>query len=225
MSYAVELKAVTKTYRTPAGDVPVLNGVDATVPNQAFCAITGPSGSGKTTLLNLITLLDTPTSGEVILNGQPLRHLPEATRVHLRKTSIGMIFQKPCLLPHRSALDNVIFRARYLGGHPGAWRERAEQIMDRLDLSSIAQRKARLLSGGEMQRVAIARALLVPPALIAADEPTGNLDRTAADAVMNALEAARREGIAVILVTHNHGLLHHATIHYECREGRLWRVS
>lgn len=225
MSPVIEVRDLHKTYTTPGGPVPVLRGVNWQLGAGDFCAITGPSGSGKTTLLNLISLLDQPTRGEIFIESVEVRHAEPSARIEARKKKIGMIFQKFCLLPDRTAFENVLFRARYVENPGREFHERAAQIMAQLGLSGIADRPARLLSGGEMQRVAIARALLVPPALLVADEPTGNLDRASAIAVMNALAAINAQGIAVLLVTHNTSLLDFAKTHYECRDGNLWRVS
>ncbi len=225
MTPVIEVRDLHKTYLTPGGPVPVLRGVNWQLRAGEFCAITGPSGSGKTTLLNLISLLDQPTRGEIYVEGREVQHADEQARIEVRKHKIGMIFQKFCLLPHRTAWENVLFRARYIEQPDETLADRARSIMDQLGLSGIADRAVRLLSGGEMQRVAIARALLIPPALLVADEPTGNLDRAAASAVMNALAGIHAQGIAVLLVTHNPSLLAYAGTHYECREGALWPVA
>jgi len=219
----IETFGAGKTYHTPAGPIPVLHDVDWVLPGGDFCAITGPSGSGKTTWLNLISFLDAPSTGEIRYNGSCVIPAGASGQIEIRKHRIGMIFQKFCLLPHRTALENVIFRARYCGLDLGECVARARTLLDQFGLAHLADREARLLSGGEMQRVAIARALLVQPELLVADEPTGNLDRESAETVMRALSAIHESGIAVLLVTHNHALLPFARSHYECREGRLWR--
>ncbi|MGA1192801.1 MAG: ABC transporter ATP-binding protein [Kiritimatiellia bacterium] len=225
MSPVVEVRNLEKVYETPGGAVRVLDSINWQLETGGFCAITGPSGCGKTTLLNLVSLLDIPTSGEILMEGESVANHAESMRIDLRKSKIGMIFQKFNLLPQRSALENVLFRARYLGAKKisGELRERAHVIMEQLGLTALRDRPARLLSGGEMQRVAIARALLVPPVLLVADEPTGNLDQAAASQVMEALAEVNRRGIAVLLVTHNHALLRYASSHYAFREGRLCR--
>jgi putative ABC transport system ATP-binding protein len=225
MKAVAEVRDLHKTYVTPAGPVPVLHGVNWSVTGGDFCAITGPSGSGKTTLLNILTLLDTPSRGEVLIDGEPVGYGDEAARINVRKNKVGMIFQKFCLLPHRTALENVLFRARYLDAPRDSLIERALHLMEQLGLAALRDREARLLSGGEMQRVAIARALLVPPALLVADEPTGNLDHAAATTVMDALAGIHHRGTPVVLVTHNRAWLPYATSHYACREGRLWREA
>lgn len=225
MSAVVEVRHLEKVYATPAGAFRVLSDVNWQLEHGEFSAITGPSGCGKTTLLNLISLLDTPSRGDILIEGETVAPDAESTRIAFRKQKFGMIFQKFHLLPRRSALENVLFRARYLGATKisAELRERANAVMDQLGLGALKDRPARLLSGGEMQRVAIARALLVPPSLLVADEPTGNLDPASAGHVMEALAEVNRRGIAVLLVTHNHALLRHATSHYVFREGRLCR--
>jgi len=205
------------------GRRPVLHDINLRVQAGEIVILTGPSGSGKTTWLNLISFLDTPSAGTIHFNGDRVQHDRGTGQIEIRKHRIGMIFQKFCLLPHRTALENVVFRARYCGLDFAECLGRARELLDQFGLSRLADREARLLSGGEMQRVAIARALLVKPELLVADEPTGNLDRDAADTVMRALSAIHESGIAVLLVTHNRALLPFVRSHYECREGRLWR--
>jgi ABC-type lipoprotein export system ATPase subunit len=221
MNRLLELRGITKDYVTPAGLVRVLRGADLDLGAGELVALTGPSGSGKTTLLNIATLLDAPTSGEVCMGGHVVRTADRELARELRKRSVGIIFQKFCLLPHRSALENVVFRCRYLDPDPRPLYRRAEQLLEELGLASVAQQPARLLSGGEMQRVSIARALMSEPSWIAADEPTGNLDREAAKVVMDHLRALTRRGLAVLLVTHNLGLLSYADRHLVCEGGAV----
>lgn len=225
MSAVVEVRHLDKIYETPAGPVRVLHDINWQLERGEFCAVTGPSGCGKTTLLNMISLLDTPTRGDIIIEGEAVGPGAGSAPIALRKRKFGMIFQKFHLLPRRTALENVLFRARYLGAGKISAEliDQAVRVMDQLGLGSLRDRPARLLSGGEMQRVAIARALLIPPSLMVADEPTGNLDPASAEHVMDALAEAQRRGVAVLLVTHNHGLLRFASSHYAFREGRLCR--
>lgn len=166
-------------------------------------AIAGPSGAGKTTLLHLAALLDTPDCGQIAIEGRATHSLSEHERARLRATRIGMIFQRFHLLPNRTALDNVVFRFRYAPVPTAEARRCATAMLERVGLIHVAQTPARLLSGGEMQRVAIARALVLPPMLVLADEPTGNLDPDAAEQVIWLLKGARQEGAAVLLATHN----------------------
>jgi ABC-type lipoprotein export system ATPase subunit len=224
MSELVTLDTVNKTYATPAGPVVVLRGVDFTLKSGDFAAMTGPSGSGKTTLLNIVALLDTPTSGCVVFCGQNLSSAGASRIRKIRKERIAMIFQNFCLLPHRSAIDNVVFRCRYLSASPAPLYERAAALLDELGLAHVANQPARLLSGGEMQRVAVARAMMHQPDLICADEPTGNLDVDSAKIVMDHLQALSQNGVSILLATHNPSLLDYASVHYRCNNGTVERM-
>lgn len=217
----LELRDVSKTYAAAAGSVPVLRHVSLAVEPGEFVVVTGPSGSGKTTLLNLAGLLDEPTGGEVWFEGRAAGRLPESERAALRGAKIGMIFQKFCLLPHRTALENVLFRFRYMGAGVQNMRGRAEAALERVGLAAVRDRAARLLSQGEMQRVAIARAMVEPPALLLADEPTGNLDADSSQKVMATIAELNRGGLAVLMVTHNPSLLAFATRRVVCAGGML----
>lgn len=215
------LRNVRKRFATPGGFVEVLRGVDAAIEPGSFTAITGPSGSGKSTLLNLCALLDVPSSGELFLDGHDVARLPDAELCAVRKAKVGMVFQKFCLLPHRSAIDNVLFRFRYLPTPRDEARQRAEAALDAVGLLGKAEQPVRLMSGGEMQRVAVARAIALRPLLLVADEPTGNLDHAAAEGVMACFSQLHAEGMTVLLVTHNLELLKYAQRHLVCRDGRL----
>lgn len=221
MNPVLELRGVGKTYfpshRKP---VRVLGSVSLKVHAGEFFAVTGPSGSGKTTLLNLMGLLDLPTCGEVLVNGSPVHHASRRARARLRGKTVGMVFQSISLLPRRTVLENILFGGRYTGRSRNDLLPRAKELAETFGLSELTDRPARLLSGGEAQRVAIARALLPGPSLLLADEPTGNLDAEAARRVMDALALAATSGVAVVLVTHNHDLLHHAHTHAECTGNR-----
>jgi len=194
---------VGKSFETAGRRVVVLRNVSFEAGRGELIGIAGPSGAGKTTLLHLAALLDWPDHGRIEIEGQPADQLPERERARLRAERIGMIFQRFHLLPNRTALENVAFRFRYAPVPPAEARRRAADMLDRVGLARAAHTPARLLSGGEMQRVAIARALVRPPALLLADEPTGNLDPDAAAQVMALLEHACREGVTVVLATHN----------------------
>lgn len=216
----LHLSGVEKSFPAAGGAVRVLRGVDLEVRAGDFAVLTGPSGSGKSTLLHLCALLDRPTAGALHLDGLPAHALSDDRLAALRRDRVGMIFQRFHLLPHRTALDNVMFRFRYAAPPPDA-AARARAALEEVGLGPLAGRRARLLSGGEMQRVAIARALALRPALLVADEPTGNLDRAAAEAVMACLAREHAAGLTVLLVTHNEQLLRYATRHFICRDGRV----
>ena len=215
------MAGVAKSFETPGGRVEVLRSVDVAVRQGEFVAVTGPSGSGKSTFLNLAALLDGPTLGRISFEGRDVSTLDEAGLCNIRKRKIGMVFQNFHLLPHRSALENVAFRFRYLAVENREAQALSEKALSSLGLMYLAGRAVRLLSGGEMQRVAIARAVALRPALLLADEPTGNLDRSSAERVMEAFMALNAEGISIVLATHNRGLLQYCSRHLVCRDGSI----
>ena len=221
----LEMRGVGKSFRVPVGEREVLRDVNFSLDAGDFAVITGPSGSGKSTLLNLAALLDTPSCGWLCFEGETIEPSCRRRARAIRKRKVGMIFQHFHLLPHRSVLENVAFRYRYLGPPGADVRRRAAEVIGELGLDAVGHQPARLLSGGEMQRVAIARALVYPPRLVVADEPTGNLDRETAATVMEALQALHRKGIAVALVTHNLALLEYGTRHLVCDNGTLREVG
>ena len=220
----LRLEDVRKTFRARAGAVEVLRGVSLALGAGEFGVITGPSGSGKTTLLMVAGLLQPADAGQVWFDGRDVSGLDERERADVRKRGVGMVFQKFCLLPHRSALDNVEFRFRYLERDARAARESSAAALERVGLAHKARQAARLLSAGEMQRVAIARALALPPQLLLADEPTGNLDPAAATRVMDLFRELNRAGTSILLVTHNPEWVAPGTIHWTMHDGRLARA-
>ena len=220
----LRLADVRKTFRAPAGAVEVLRGVSLVLGAGEVGVITGPSGSGKTTLLMVAGLLQPADAGQVWFDGRDVSGLDERERADVRKRGVGMVFQKFCLLPHRSALDNVEFRFRYLERDARAARELSAAALERVGLAHKARQAARLLSAGEMQRVAIARALALPPQLLLADEPTGNLDPAAATRVMDLFRELNRAGTSILLVTHNPEWVAPGTIHWTMHDGRLARA-
>jgi len=215
----LQMTGVSKRFPAPHGFAQILHRVDFTARAGEFLMISGPSGSGKSTLLNLAALLDRPTSGRIAFERREISGLNEDALSALRATRIGMVFQRFCLLPHRSALDNVLFRFRYTTIAHGEARSLAEQALAQVGLSTLCDRTARLLSAGEMQRVAVARAVALPPALLLADEPTGNLDRAATETVLSCFRGLNAAGLTIIMVTHNEGLLGSASRHLVCRDG------
>lgn len=222
MNAVVEFRDVSKAYGGPRGDQPVLDSVDVNIHTGQLTAITGPSGAGKSTFLNLCALLDVPTAGEIRFDGQTTSQLPESILCDLRKHAVGMIFQQYCLLPKRSVLENVMFRYRYLNIPRQQVYQRALAALKSLGIAHLAEDPVSHLSGGEMQRVGIARAIALKPRLLAADEPTGNLDSESAALVMECLrELARAENIAVLLVTHNTALIRPGDRHLVCHSGQL----
>lgn len=215
----LQMENVKKSFPTPYGSVEVLHQVNFSILQGEFVAITGPSGSGKSTCLHLAALLDYPSSGRVIFDGEDVSRLNESEMCNIRKRKVGMVFQKYCLLPHRSVFENVLFRFRYLDYDRADAERQTVQALENVGLIGIANRAARLLSGGEMQRTAIARAIALEPRLLVADEPTGNLDRASAISVMECFQRLNQNGITVLLVTHNEALLGFCSRHLLCRDG------
>lgn len=216
MSAVLRLEAVDKSYPTPSGQVDVLRRVNLQLEEGEFAVVTGPSGSGKTTLLSIAGLLDGPTSGSVWFDGHGVPPNDEPVLRRLRRESIGMVFQRFHLFERRSVLDNVLFRYRYLRHDPRTAREQAERALEQLGLSELRDRPARVLSAGERQRVAIARAVTLPPRLLLADEPTGNLDPESTARVMGCFRSLHARGMTVLLVTHHEALRAGSDRHLRC---------
>ncbi|MBU8546427.1 ABC transporter ATP-binding protein [Roseomonas sp. ROY-5-3] len=210
MTPLLEVRNVTR--RLPEGAV-LVRDVSLALRAGEFMAVTGPSGSGKSSLLYLLGLLDRPSSGEVLLEGQDTARLPASDLAALRLAKLGFVFQFHFLLPEFTALDNVLIPIRRLGRlHGGAARDRAMGLLEAFGLADAHQKLPEQLSGGMRQRCAIARALANDPALILADEPTGNLDSANAAAVFDIFERlVREEGRAVVVVTHDPVLAQRAT--------------
>lgn len=202
----LRLQGLRKSYNVgKPTEVEVLHGLDLTLQRRDFAALVGASGSGKSTLLNVIGLLDRPTAGEMFLLGEPTRAMDDARRTALRGSAIGFVFQFHHLIPAFSALENVLLPLMIAGGKPTrAQLERARELLVNVGLDGFEQRKPDQLSGGQQQRVAVARALITQPALLLADEPTGNLDSKSAGGVFELFRRFNREyGCAVLLVTHD----------------------
>ena len=213
---------LTKTYRVGEIEVHALRGVDLKIEGGEFVAIVGPSGSGKSTLFNILGGLTPPTSGTVLIGGRDLIQMSEADRTLLRKTTVGFVFQKYNLLPTLTGGDNIEI-ARHIAGKKEG--ERDPQFEETLTLLGIATRlnhKPRALSGGEQQRIAIARALVNHPALLLADEPTGNLDTENSTAVLSILQGLnKRLGQTILMITHNPEAAAYADRIVTMRDGRI----
>lgn len=197
----LELRDIRKTYPSDNGPLRVLDGVSVTLNKQETLALTGESGSGKSTLLHLSGGLDQPDSGEVVLDGQDIGQLDDAARAHVRRMRIGLIFQQFNLVPSLTVGANIALQARLAGRHDNDF---AAELAERLGLSALLSRYPEQLSGGQQQRVAIARALAPRPALLLADEPTGNLDEETGDSVLTLLlELVAETGAGLLMVTHS----------------------
>ena len=206
----IEIHDIVKNYQIGTIIVRALRSVTINIEKNEYVAIMGPSGSGKSTLLNLLGCLDTPTSGSYILNGTDVSKMEDDHLAEIRNKEIGFVFQTFNLLPRYTALENVTLPLIY-AGIPKAERERlAIETLDHVGLADRMEHKPNELSGGQRQRVAIARALVNNPAIILADEPTGNLDSKTAIDIMGLLDDIHREGNTVIVVTHEEDIAKHA---------------
>jgi putative ABC transport system ATP-binding protein len=200
----IRLRGLVKTYGEGAARVDALKGIDLTIAAGEFVSIMGPSGSGKSTLLNLVSALDTPSAGEISIDGQEIGNLSDDELTLFRRRKIGLIFQFFNLLPTLTALDNVLLPLMLEGKINEKDREHAREILSEVGLSQRASHRLHQLSGGEMQRVAIARALILDPRLLLADEPTGNLDSATGQTVLKLLrELCERHKTTVVMVTHD----------------------
>ena len=199
----IQIRGLRKIYRVGKVDVEALRGVDLDVAPGEFLSIVGPSGSGKSTLFHIVGALTAPTSGSVRVDGRDLAALSDAERTKLRKSTVSFVFQKFNLLPNLTARDNIAL-AQHLAGNNHGYPEGFQQVLDLLGISQRLNHKPAALSGGEQQRVAIARAIVNHPAILLADEPTGNLDSENSRAVLSILrDLNERLGQTILMITHN----------------------
>ncbi len=218
----LEARDVTKTYRVGSETVYALRDVNFAGPQGDFVVINGPSGSGKTTFLNLISVIDRPTSGEVLLEGRPTSTQSEGQLATLRKTKIGLVFQSFNLIPVLSAAENVEYPLLLQKRPRTERRTRVLGMLAEVGLSDLARRRPNELSGGQRQRVAIARALVSGPMLVLADEPTANLDSKSGEAVMDLMRRLNEEHcVTFIVVTHDPAVSRYAGRRVRIRDGRL----
>ncbi len=217
----IDLKRIFKAYRMGTRDLPVLHDVNLQIEAAEYIAIMGPSGSGKSTLMNIIGCLDTPTTGEYFLDGESVADLDDDRLAETRNLKIGFVFQTFNLLPRATALENVALPLIYCATSPGVRKKRAIEELERVGLEDRMYHRPIELSGGERQRVAIARALVNNPAIILADEPTGNLDSKTGTEIMDIFDGLHVRGGTIILVTHEAQVARKAGRIVNVLDGRL----
>ncbi len=219
MSKIVELQNVCKSYQLGKIRIDVLKNVSLEIKQKDFAIILGPSGSGKSTLLNMVSCLDTPTSGKIFLDNKDISHFSEDELALVRGKKIGFVFQQFNLLTHLSALENVILPTVFQGTPFEVREKRARELLEAVGLKERVKHKPMELSGGERQRVAIARSLVNKPEIIVADEPTGNVDSKTGEMIMKILQDLNKEGKTIIVVTHDTDLCDFANRIIKIRDG------
>jgi putative ABC transport system ATP-binding protein len=220
-SHLIVAEDLWRTYEMGAEQIHALRGVSFTIELGEYLAVMGPSGSGKSTLMNLIGCLDTPTRGTYILRGKLVSQMNDDELAAIRNREIGFVFQTFNLLPRATALHNVELPLVYAGIPKEERLERARHALDMVDLGDRVTHKPNELSGGQRQRVAIARALVMGPAILLADEPTGNLDTQTGEDIMQLFERLHESGNTIILVTHERDIADHAHRTIHIRDGRI----
>lgn len=223
MSEIIRTVGLTKHYVLGAETVKACRGVDLLIEPGEFVAIMGPSGSGKSTFMNMIGCLDTPTAGDYWLNGQKVSDLSEDELARVRNREIGFVFQTFNLLPRATALHNVELPLIYAGVSAKERRRRAAEKLEMVGLGDRMDHKPPEMSGGQRQRVAVARALVNEPALLLADEPTGNLDSVTSEDIMAQFGALNEAGQTIVLVTHEHDIAEHAKRQVHLKDGLIER--
>ena len=217
----IRIEGLHKSYETSAGLFPALKDVSLGIAAGEFVAIMGPSGSGKSTFMNLLGCLDKPSAGRYVLDGRDVAELGKDELALLRNRTIGFVFQGFNLLPRMSLLENVALPLIYCGVEREERQRRAHEVLGKVGLEDKANSMPNKISGGQQQRVAIARALINRPRLILADEPTGNLDSQTSEEIMALFEELNREGITIVLVTHEADIARHAKRQVRFFDGRI----
>ena len=217
----IEIQGLYKDYDTPAGVFPVLKDVNLIIDEGDYVAIMGPSGSGKSTFMNILGCLDRPTKGEYKLDNQSVKSLNGNELAKLRNKTIGFVFQGFNLLSRSSLLDNVSLPLVYASDTKSARDEKSKKLLEKVGLGHYLHSKPNQISGGQQQRVAIARALVNKPRIILADEPTGNLDSKTSEEIMALFDSLNKEGITIIIVTHENDIADHASRQVRFLDGKI----
>ena len=217
----IHMRQVRKAYTMGRVEVEALRGVDLDISRNEYVAVVGPSGSGKSTLMNIVGCLDTPTSGDYVLSGEVVKGLDRNRLAEIRNKHIGFVFQNFNLLPYASALENVELPLLFSGVSTRERQERASAMLRRVGLEDRMEHKPTELSGGQMQRVAIARALVNRPAIVLADEPTGNLDSASGQAIVTLFRELHAAGQTIVLITHDSGVARLASRVVRMQDGAI----
>lgn len=217
----IAVRDVSKIYKMGELETVALSHISFSIQKGEFVAIMGPSGSGKSTLMHILGALDQPTSGEYILDGQSISHLSDDELADIRNKKIGFIFQAYNLLPRTSALKNVMLPMMYAGIPKDERYERAKKYLEMVGLQNRLDHTSNQLSGGQQQRVAIARGLAMNPAILLADEPTGNIATAQAEEIMSIFQDLNEEGHTIIMITHEPDIAHHAKRIIHIRDGKI----
>jgi putative ABC transport system ATP-binding protein len=223
MAAVIELKSVSRTYKLGDEVLNALDNLSCTINSGEFVAITGPSGSGKSTLANLIGGLDRPSSGSIVVDGSDLSHMRDRQLSDYRNRHIGFVFQSFNLQGTQTALENVMLPLVFSRMKPRDRKARAKECLEAVGLGERLRHKPTQLSGGQRQRVAIARALAVKPSIILADEPTGNLDSARGDEIMKLLRDLNKQGITLIIITHDMSIARQADRVIQIKDGKISR--
>ncbi|RKD90153.1 ABC transporter ATP-binding protein [Mangrovibacterium diazotrophicum] len=221
MKEVIRLKEIVKNYKVGTQIVRALRSVNLVIHEGEYVAIMGASGSGKSTMMNVIGCLDTPTAGNYVLNGKDVSDLSDDELAEIRNSEIGFIFQTFNLMPRNTALENVMLPLVYAGVRKQERVERAEKILVNVGLEERMEHKPNELSGGQRQRVAVARALVNRPAILLADEPTGNLDSTTSEEIMQLFSEIHKQGNTLVVVTHEEDIARHAHRIIRLKDGQV----